>query len=164
SGVIRSHNGLPVAGVPVQGFVFDETGKVEVHPQRRVVTAKDGRYRLGPLPKGDYAIGVNADKFLDESPWRAAFFGADSAGNPARVHLDQGGQRDGVNLTLGTPRTPSQVVLFAVLPNGEPSRCASVEITSSGGLQQLSFFEGGGDATTLELYVGESYEIRCGAP
>ncbi|MBY0505796.1 MAG: carboxypeptidase-like regulatory domain-containing protein [Bryobacteraceae bacterium] len=100
-GTLRGVDGRPIAGVNVQAFGFDERGERQSSPLKTGVTDSKGRYSIEPLPSGRYLVGVNAQPYHDESPYRPSVY---SDGQP--VYLGETATVDDIDLAVGSPRTP----------------------------------------------------------
>jgi hypothetical protein len=103
-GTLRDSNGTPLAGFPVQVFVLDSRNQREGSPFRVSITAKDGTFKLQPLPSGSYVVGVNAGRYKDDNVHPPALYN-----DGETVFLEERGTLTGIDLRPSSPRTPARI-------------------------------------------------------
>jgi len=84
AGVVRGLDGRVLSGVPAQAFAA-EGEQTRSWPDRVAASSRDGSYSLGPLPEGDYLVGLKS---------------ADGQANFTRVHVGESQAIKGIDLIL----------------------------------------------------------------
>ncbi len=150
SGIVRSGNGGPLAGIVVQAVPALRSAG----PFRETRTRDDGSYTLPGLPAGRYAVGVNAGSD-DQGPYPPTL--------RAAVTLSEHQALKNVDVTLPPPRTPARLRVRVLWPGGRPYAGAQISAEV-----ELPAFRGYGSTTTdaagradFNLYRGEHYLIRA---
>jgi len=73
-GTVRSSDGKPIEGVPVQVFTKDRHGEIDHSPLRQEKTDANGHYALSGLPAGEFVVAVNGEKYDDRTAWPPRFY------------------------------------------------------------------------------------------
>lgn len=160
-GSVANREGAALVGVTVQAFAFDKKGARESRPLRTGVTDKEGRYRIEPLPPGEYEVGVNAEKYSDADAYPPTVLRGPE-NKPFRIRLGESESVDAVNLMLPPKRTPATLRVDVVGPNGKPYAGAIVTLENLAGVQRFfSMEETGSDGVkNVPVYVGEHYVVK----
>ncbi len=169
AGSLTDETGKPLGDVTVQAFARDRRGELGTSPIKEGVSAADGSYVIRGLPAGDFVIGVNGEKYDDESPWPPVFYPQTTNRDSAQwLHLDQGLRQTGINLQLASPRKLAILHIETVFEDGSPAFGAGANVENLEGIQR--FFVLGLDKQTgksdqksvhdVNVYMGETYRIR----
>ncbi|HZI09586.1 MAG TPA: carboxypeptidase regulatory-like domain-containing protein, partial [Myxococcus sp.] len=112
-GTVRGAGGAPVAGARVRVDAWED-----LPPNRKATTDEEGRYRLGPLPPGEYPFSVTAPRHADGSGEKrrvgpdtgAVDFTLEPVPSIEGVAVDaEGRPLPGVELELRNPREDARV-------------------------------------------------------
>lgn len=164
SGMVRSVSGGPLASVTVQAFGLDKNGYRSSSPLRIAETDHLGRYRIEPLPDGEYVVGVNADKYRDRDPYPPTLYeGKPNSPSGGHVLVQDGSEVTDVNLVLGAKRTPTTIVVKVLGPSGIPHGGASITLANTDGVQRWSSEVKTSEEGILEVpaYMGEQYVVKA---
>ena len=156
-GTVRGVDGKPIGEVPVQAFGLDQRGRRESSPLRTASTSADGSYTLKPLPAGQYVVGINANPYHDESPYPPTLYA-----NGQTVQLGEGNSVEGIDLTAPAPRTPAQLRIRVLSPDGRPHQGAKVRLETPAGEQRWSSPEvtDANGEVLAPAYSGERYTVE----
>jgi protocatechuate 3,4-dioxygenase beta subunit len=166
-GVVHTADGSPLPGVPVQAFMKDARGELDSSPLREQKTDDQGRYTLQGLPPGDFAIGINGEKYHDKQPWRPVFYPGTSSRNSAKwVTLGRSERLSDINLQVSDPREPATLHIEAVFEDGAPATCGGANVEDLSGVQRaLALAKDSPGAAPghldVPVYAGETYRVRC---
>jgi hypothetical protein len=160
---VRSSDGKPIEGVPVQVFTKDQRGELDHSPLRQEKTDGNGRYSLSGLPAGGFVVGVNGEKYDDRVAWPPRFYpGTSDRDSGSWLQLERGQKQTGIDLELLAPRTPAVLHIEAVMEDGSPALGAVASIENLEGVQRAR--SSGTDEHTNVLdvpaYVGETYRAK----
>jgi hypothetical protein len=163
-GRIVDANGLPAGKVWVSVFPSEFTTKKE-YPEvsmQTKITDANGRYEIGPLPPGDYQVGVNVEwPARLESPYPPTYF----PGVVARVQAETITIREGdvrsANFVL--PRKLARVTVSGtvVFPDGTPASNVEVHLVA-GTVSGISTARTDASGSfTLTGLSGSTYSVRA---
>jgi hypothetical protein len=149
-------DGTALQGVSVQVFGFDSRGERESSPLQTAFTDSDGKYNVQPLPSGQYVVGVNSRLYEDENPYPPTLY----AGGRS-VYLGEIGSIVGIDLAVPAPRTPAQLRVKVLTPDGKPHKGATVRLDTPAGVQRWFSREETNDNGELvaPVYVGQRYNV-----
>ncbi|MBK7926305.1 MAG: carboxypeptidase regulatory-like domain-containing protein [Bryobacterales bacterium] len=122
SGTVHDHLGNPAPGVTVQAFTVDDSGSRESSSFRTALSDSQGRYRIEPLPAGDYFIAVNGNNALNADPYPRHFHSTGPNTPPAKLQLSESAELPTVNLVLPPKRTRATLRVHLVSHDGSPFR------------------------------------------
>jgi len=161
-GVIRSADGTPLSGIPVQAFIKGPRGELASSPVREQKSDDSGAYTLSGLPPGEVVVGVNGEKYNDRLPWAPTFYpGVGDREAAKRLALGRGQRQTGIDISLPAPRKPATLHIEAVMEDGSPALGAGANVQDLGGIQR-AFAKGNGNTNILDLpvYLGETYQAK----
>jgi 5-hydroxyisourate hydrolase-like protein (transthyretin family) len=156
-GTVRGLDGKPIASLPVQVFGFDRRGELESSPLQTATTDSEGQYKAQPLPAGRYIVGVNARPYDDDNAYPATLH---ANGRP--IHLMESESVTGIDLTVPAARTPAQLHVKALGPDGSPFQGARVVLETVAGVQRWSTGEKTNEQGEIiaPAYVGQRYNVK----
>jgi hypothetical protein len=164
SGTVRDPNGLPLPGIPVQAFAFDQKSELQSMPLHEAMTDKDGRYALKGLPGGWYVIGVNGEKYRDRLPYPPTFYPrAKRSENAERVFLAELEQRSGIDLSVLLARDQTVIEIDARNADGSPLAVSSAIVENDEGIQRYVFSDPDKNKSgkfKVTVYRGENYILK----
>lgn len=133
AGRIVDANGLPAGKVSVSTFPSKFTAKKE-YPEvsmQTKITDVDGRYEIGPLPPGEYQIGVNVEwPARLESPYPPTYFpGVVTRAQAETITLREGEMRR-ANFVLPQKLARITVSGTVVFPDGTPAPNVDVHLVA----------------------------------
>ena len=163
-GRIVNANGLPAGKIWVSVFPSKFTTKKE-YPEvsmQMKLTDADGRYEIGPLPPGDYHVGVNVEWPASlESPYPPTYFpGVVNRAEAETITVREGEMRR-ANFALPRKLAPLTVTGVVVFPDGTPAPNVNVSLVA-GTVSGVSSART--DATgsfTLTGLSGSTYSVRA---
>jgi hypothetical protein len=161
-GTVRGLDGKPLAGIPVQVFAKTKQGEMDSSALREQKSDEEGKYVLTGLPPGDFIVGVNGAKWDDKYPWAPRFYpGTNDRDTAQRLTLGRGGSQTGIDLEVGSPRTPAVLHIETVFEDGTPAISPAVNVENLAGVQRA--FAMGREKKTnvldVTVYMGETYRI-----
>jgi hypothetical protein len=122
AGIVRDKAGHSLEGVQVGAYGIFGGGVVGNHVGSATTDA-EGKYRIGPLAEGLFAIKVNGGEWPGESPRKPASY-------PSPVRLDAFENKTGIDLVLEPPRTPARLTIVLRRPDGGPEAKALVFLSN----------------------------------
>jgi len=157
-GTVKGVDGRLVPGVPVQAFQLNRRGERESSPLQTAMTGSDGSYRIEPLPPGRYVIGINARPHNDDHAYPPALYDGGRS-----VFLAESGSADGIDLTVGGPRTPARLRVKVLGADAKPHKGATVRLDTPEGEQRWFSRDKTDDTGELvaPVYVGQRYTVRA---
>ncbi|MGC4054447.1 MAG: carboxypeptidase-like regulatory domain-containing protein [Paludibaculum sp.] len=164
TGTVRNEAGQPLPGVTVQAFDFDAKGRRESRPLRTGISDETGRYRIEPLPEGEYVVGVNAEKYTDADPFPPTFYRA--AGNKpgeTRIAISESAEQSSIDLTVPPRRIPATLQVQVITADGSPYAGASVKLLNAAGIERGLSKEHTSKMGLIHLnvYQGEQYTVEA---
>jgi hypothetical protein len=162
-GSVRSVEGKPIEGVPVQAFAINNRGSLDNSPLRENKTDSNGRYVISGLPPGEFVVGVNGEQYYDRLAWPPRFYpGTSDRDGAARLHLDRGQKQTGIDLQLLAPRASALLHIEAVFEDGSPAVDAGANVEDLSGIQRAFALGRENHKSVLDVpvYVGETYKVK----
>jgi hypothetical protein len=164
AGRIVDANGLPASKVRVSAFPAGFTTKIE-YPDVDVhmkMTDADGRYEIGPLPPGEYQVGVNVEWEPSlESPYPPTYHpGVLTRAQAETLAVGEGEMRR-ANFTLPHSLTRLTVSGTVVFPDGRPAANVDVHLVAGrvSGISTTRTNAAG--SFTLTGLSGSTYSVRA---
>jgi len=155
-GVVLDSEGRPAAGVPVQAFIQDWSGKSGSSPVREVKTDASGAYTLGGIPPGKVLVGVNGEKYEDRMAWAPTFYpGVHDRNRASRLLMGRAQTLTGIDLQLPPPRQAATLMIEARLEDGSPVTDAVFSVEDPAGTQR-AFVR----MVSASVYAGETYVVK----
>ena len=165
AGRIVGANGLPASNVSVSAFPSTFTTKEdypEVSMQTRSTDA-DGRYEIGPLPPGEYQVGVNVEwgPRLD-APYPPTYHPGVLTRTQAESITLREGELHQTNFVLPHKLTPVTVSGAIIFPDGTPASNVNVSLLAAGTVLGLSSTgTNAAGSFTLTGLSGSTYSVRA---
>jgi 5-hydroxyisourate hydrolase-like protein (transthyretin family) len=164
AGRIVDASGLPASEVRVAVFPSTFTTKKD-YPEVSIetkVTDADGRYEIGPLPPGEYHVGVNVEwPARLESPYPPTYFPGVVRREEAETITVREGEMRRANFVLSQKLVRLTVSGTVVFPDGTPAPNVEVSLvagTVSGISSARTNAEG---SFTLTGLSGSTYSVRA---
>jgi hypothetical protein len=164
AGRIVDANGLPASNVSVSALPSTFTTKKEypeVNMQTRSTDA-DGRYEIGPLPPGQYQVGVNVEwgPTLDSLYPPTYHPGVLTRAQAETITLREG-EMHGTNFVL--PRKLTQVAVSGtvVFPDGTPAPNVGVSLVAGTMIGVSTTGTNWAGSFTLTGLSGSTYLVRA---
>ncbi|MFN7918827.1 MAG: carboxypeptidase-like regulatory domain-containing protein [Bryobacteraceae bacterium] len=157
SGHVRGVDGRPVAGLTVEVFRV-EGAYVHTDPAGSSPTGSGGHYEIRRLPRGEYAVGVNASSNADATPYPPTL-------RAQHVQLATSAAITGVDLVLPPKRIASSLSIQVLHPSGRAIPKAYVTLMDRDGRIRW-YREDATDANgrvQIPVYVGEKYTLSIQA-
>jgi len=164
SGRIVDASGRPASKVWVSAFPSKFTTKKE-YPEvsmQTKITDADGRYEIGPLPPGDYQVGVNVEwPARLESPYPPTYFpGVVARAGAETITVREGDVR---RASFVLPQKLSRVTVTGtvVFPDGTPASNVDVHLVA-GTVSGISTARTDASGSfTLTGLSGSTYSVRA---
>jgi carboxypeptidase family protein len=163
AGRIVDDNGLPARKVFVSVFPSGFTTKQEyplVSMQTKLTDA-EGRYEIGPLPPGDYQVGVNVEVEPSlQSPYARTYYpGVLVRAKAETISVDAGEVR---RANFALPQKLPQITVSGrvLFPDGAPAPGVDVSLVA-GSVGIASTRTDTTGAFTLTGLSGETYSVRA---
>ena len=163
-GRIVDANGLPASSVSVSAFPSTFTTKNE-YPEvsmQTMITDADGRYEIGPLPPGQYQVGVNVEwgPRLD-SPYPPTYHPGVITRAQAETITLREGEMHRANFVL--PRKLARVAVSGtvVFPDGTPAPNVNVALVAGTVIVVSPTGTNWAGAFTLTGLSGSTYLVRA---
>lgn len=159
--------GRPVARAPVRAYPKAYTNRSDF-PNASLAggahTDAAGRYQIGPLPPGEYVLGVNTDWGPQlHVPFAATWYpGVPARSNALTITVGEGTEQKNVDLVLSAKLRQTSVSGTIVIGEGTPVPGASVILVAAGTALGTSSGTTQSDGTfTLAAVAGVQYELRA---
>lgn len=163
-GRIVNANGLAASRVWVSVFPSKFTTKKE-YPEvsmQMKLTDTDGRYEIGPLPPGDYQVGVNVEwPASPESPYPPTYFPGVVNRAQAETITVREGEMHRANFVLPQKLAPLTVTGIVVFPDGTPARNVTVSLVAGTVSGISSARTDAAGSFTLTGLSGSTYSVRA---
>jgi len=106
AGRVTDKGGTGISYADVEVVRAEEAESAE-HPFRWVNANKDGVFEIGPLPPGEYLLGVRIAKYSGERKWPRTYYpGVVGVRDAKRIRLREGQLVDGLNFQLDASQLP----------------------------------------------------------
>jgi Carboxypeptidase regulatory-like domain len=164
AGRIVDADGLPVSKVPVSAFPRAFTTKKD-YPDASIETRRtdaDGHFEIGPLPPGEYHVGVNVEwpAGLD-SPYPPTYFpGVLARAQAETIALGEGEMR---RADFVLPRTLTRLAVSGavVFPDGTPAPNVAVHLVAGTASGIATTRTDASGSFTLTGLSGSTYSLRA---
>lgn len=163
-GRIVDANGLPATKVSVSVFPSKFTTKKE-YPEvsmQTKTTDADGRYEIGPLPPGDYQVGINVEwPARLESPYPPTYFPGVVTRAEAETITVREGEMRRANFVLPQKLARLAVSGTVVFPDGTPAPNVDVSLVAAIVQGISSTRTDASGSFTLTGLSGSTYSLRA---